>query len=83
MSAQPKVTLPDRIPVRRPAEDRETLSSVPADDAQRIQQEAGLAALVGIAVQVSRAMSETVATTTPRAPFLPSDSGTGQSFRGF
>lgn len=60
---------PDRIPVRPSVAHRETWP-VLGDDTQRARQEAGLAALVEIAVQASLAMSETAPMIIPRFPSL-------------
>ena len=53
---------PDRIHVRNSAADREA------------EQEAGLAALIGISVHASLALSEVATTIIPRMPSLPPNS---------
>jgi O-antigen/teichoic acid export membrane protein len=73
---------PDRIQMRSSAADRETWP-VQVYDAQRARQEAGLAALIGIAVQVSLVLSEAATTIISNAPSLLPDPGyEDQSSRG-
>jgi O-antigen/teichoic acid export membrane protein len=62
----------DRIHVRNSAADRET-RLIQADEAHRLQQEAGLAALMGIAMQVSLGLSEAPTMIIPNISSLLSD----------